>query len=166
VADKLWAEVMGFLKIRNYSWGQVAYDNFHFVCPFLRVYPFFPCLWLFFSSHKERKKRKLAETNEIGNWSRLEKTNWRATFAAGKQRIKPFISRDVWFFARSPSFFIDSPFGTRLLQISFSFWRNRNAIFRASVPKGKLHLKERPKGLVLFSFHLDVPKLYLDVRKK
>ena len=33
----------------------------------------------------------------------------------------------------------------RLLQISFSFWRNRNAIFRASVPKGKLHLKERPK---------------------
>ena len=49
----------------------------------------------------------------------------------------------------------------RLLQISFSFWRNRNAIFRASVPKGKLHLKERPKGR-----RIKTLKEKMDVEKK
>ena len=47
----------------------------------------------------------------------------------------------------------------RLLQISFSFWRNRNAIFRASVPKGKLHLKERPKGKKHLMKNMERPRL-------
>ena len=79
-------------------------------------------------------KNKFREQVADGLKPTLQRAHLKATLfsSAGQGLASPFLQ--MFSFWPQPD------------QISFSFWRNRNAIFRASVPKGKLHLKERPKG--------------------